>query len=61
MIGHKNDGRAFWNTFPILNFIIRSQNMTNSQQDKVQIIDAFFMGLIPKNFETNPLGGMKYN
>jgi hypothetical protein len=35
--------------------------MSDSQQEKVQIIDTFFMGLIAKNIETNPLDGVKNN
>jgi hypothetical protein len=35
--------------------------MADAQQKKVQIIHTFFMGLVSKNIEANPLNRMKNN
>lgn len=59
MIGHKND----WDSFGYAVYIFKMVSCTNKisafQQKKVQIIDTFFMRLIAKKIQTNPLNRME--
>ena len=61
MIRHKNQRNIFWNAFYVFKFVGCPQKVRASQQEKIQVIDTYFMGLIAKNMETNPLNWMKNN
>ena len=59
MICHDDQRRAVRDDFPILEPITRAKQMCATQKAEVQIIDTFFVRLIAKNIQANPLNWVK--
>ncbi len=61
MICNKYYGHIFRNGIPILNGIGCSQNPRTQRQAEIEVIDTFFMSLVTKSIQANPLDRMKNN
>ena len=61
VVGDKNNWDAFRDAFSIFDFKSRSQQVADTHEDKIEVIDTFFMSLITKYIEANPLDRMEKN
>ena len=59
VVGGKNYRLPNRYKLSVFNFDIRKNEMHRANQEKIQVINTFFMRFVAKYIQTNPLNGME--